>query len=133
MAVSREKSGTPQLIIMFWNYFNLVPDQFIGTENQDPVDSRHSCQIPLPLVQFNTNRNNKNIISYTGVFVLAVIFVITVIIPTSGQIQYGLISEEYSVTNLYIISCCLPVGLGTIYFMREPKHFINVLEHLSWL
>ena len=82
----------------------------------------------MSMVQFNNRKNNKNLISFTGVLVL---FGITAaaIIPTSISAQYGLISAEFIVMYFYILSCCLPVGLPTMYFMFEPKHLICVLKH----
>ena len=90
------------------------------------------CHISLPRIQFNNKKNNKNLISFTGVLVL---FGITVaaIIPTSVSAQYGIISAEFIVMYFYILSCCLPIGLPTMYFMFEPKHFIRVLKHFYCL
>ena len=90
------------------------------------------CHISLPRIQFNNKKNNKNLISFTGVLVLFGI-VVALILPAFVSGQYGLISAEFTVIYLYIMSCCLPVGLPTMYFMFEPKHFIFVLEHLSCL
>ena len=80
------------------------------------------------MVQFNNRKNNKNLISFTGVLVLFGI-IVAAIIPTIASAQYGLISAEYILIYLYILSCCLPVGLPTMYFMFEPKHFMSVIKH----
>ena len=84
------------------------------------------------MVQFNNKKNNKNLISFTGALVLFGI-ISAAIIPTIVSAQYGLISAEFIVLYLYILSCCLPVGLPTMYFMFEPKHFIRVLKHFYCL
>ena len=117
--------------------FFLVP--FQPTTNQVEVTSteietsnelNQTCHIPLPMVQFNNKKNNKNLISFTGALVLFGI-ISAAIIPTIVSAQYGLISAEFIVLYLYILSCCLPVGLPTMYFMFEPKHFIRVLKHFT--
>ena len=115
--------------------FFLVPYQpptnqveVTSTEIETSNELNLPCHIPLSMIQLNNKKNNKNLISFTGVLVL---FGITVaaVIPTSISAQYGLISAEFIVMYFYILSCCLPVGLPTMYFMFEPKHFICVLKH----
>ena len=129
---------------IFWeigqNIFNthlffLVPFQpptnqveVTSTEIETSDELTFPCHIPLPKVPFNNKKNNKNLISLTGVLVLFGI-ISAAIIPTIVSAQYGLISAEFIVMYLYILSCCLPVGLPTMYFMFEPKHFISVLKH----
>ena len=87
------------------------------------------CHISLPRIQFNNKKNNKNLISFTGVLVLFGI-IVALFIPTIVSVQYGLISAEFIVMYFYILSCCLPIGLPTMYFMFQPKHFFCVLKHL---
>ena len=100
-----------------------------STEIETSNELNLPCHNPLQMVQFNNRKNNKNLISFTGVLVL---FGITVaaIIPTSVSAQYGIISAEFIVMYLYILSCCLPIGLPTMYFMFQPKHFFRALKQL---
>ena len=109
-------------------------NQILNLETEISLELNQSCTMPLPtLPQLNNNKYNENLISFTGVLVLAGIFIFSIIIPTSGAIQYGLISEDYISTNLYVVSCSLPVGLPALYFVFHPKHFIKILEDMQLL
>ena len=127
--------GIGQNIFKYPSFF-LVPFQpptnqieVSSTEIETSNELNLPCHIPLPMVQFNNRKNNKNLISFTGVLVLFGI-TIAAIIPTSVSAQYGIISAEFIVMYFYILSCCLPIGLPTMYFMFQPKHFFCVLKHL---
>ena len=119
--------------------FFLVPYQpptnqveVTSTEIETSNELNLPCHISLPMVQFNNRKYNKNLISFTGVLVLFGI-IVALFIPTIVSAQYGSISAEFIVMYFYILSCCLPVGLPTMYFMFEPKHFICVLKHFYCL
>ena len=85
---------------------------------------------PLQVQAFNVSKYNENIISFVGIsFLVTYVIVITGIAIGS---RYGL-SLVQTQLYLYIAFFCLPVILPTIYFMRNPNHFISVMRDLNLL
>ena len=85
---------------------------------------------PLQVQAFNISKYNKNLISFVGIsFLVTYLIVITGIAIGS---RYGL-SLVQTQLYLYIAFYCLPVILPTIYFMRNPNHFISVVRDLNLL
>ena len=108
-------------------------NQIPNLETEISVELNQSCTMPLPLANLNNNKYNENLISFTGVLVLAVILIFSIIIPTSGAQQYGWIREDQILTNLYVVSCSLPVGLPALYFVFHPKHLVRILQDMQCL
>ena len=85
---------------------------------------------PLQVQAFNISKYNENLISLVGIsFLVTYIIVITGLAIGS---RYGL-SLVQTQLYLYIAFFCLPVILPTIYFMRNPNHFISVMRDLNLL
>ena len=79
------------------------------------------------LTLFNHVKHNKNIINAYGLFIIGVIFCIFFVIIRLSRL--GWISQSNVNYHLSFASlCCAPVILATIYFMRNPKHLISVLQ-----
>ena len=85
---------------------------------------------PSLLFKPNNSKHNKNIISFAGLFIIGVSFYIGFgfnILVRQGWIT-ELQTELHGSMDLFIHCCYLPVVLPTIYFMRNPKHLISVLQ-----
>ena len=73
-----------------------------------------------PILFFNNTKHNKNIINLYGLFIIGVIFCI---LDIARSDTFGLI-----IMDDVFLCCCVPVVLPIIYFMRNPKHLISVLQ-----
>ena len=79
------------------------------------------------LSSLNTSKHNKNIINSYGLFIICVIFCIFSVLIT--LFRYGWITQSNVIYHLSFASfCCAPVILSTVYFLRNPKHLISVLQ-----
>ena len=80
-------------------------------------------------LQFNNTRFNKNLINLTGL-----VLIIVIIIPIPYSLMY-LIHTGYDVEVLYmmvyVLYCCLAVGLPSIYFIMNQKHLMIALNLLN--
>ena len=75
----------------------------------------------------NNTKHNKNIINSYGLFIIGAIFCIVFALIRLSR--FGWISQSNLNYHLSFASlCCAPVILATIYFMRNPKHLISVLQ-----
>ena len=85
---------------------------------------------PFQVHAFNNTRYNENLISYAGITII-ITFIIVMTGITIGS-RYGLSLVQ---TNLFLyLGCCgLPVIYPTIYFTRNPNHFIYVMRDLNIL
>ena len=86
---------------------------------------------PPQVHAFNISKYNENLISFPGIS-----FLVTYIIVMAGIAigsRYGWISLVQTQLYWYIGFCCLPVILPTIYFMRNPNHFIIVMKNSNLL
>ena len=80
------------------------------------------------IMSFNNFRKNKNLISFTGMFLLGINFsLILYLVFGSRQCWLSIDNAEIWV---FVTFCCIPVILPTVYFMRNPKHLIRVLNDL---
>ena len=81
----------------------------------------------------NNTKHNKNIFSLYGIFVISLSISITLGLGISSRFGWVTVSQ---VSILYFFQFCLfPVLLPTVYFMRNPKHLISVLQdhNLPWI
>ena len=81
----------------------------------------------------NNTKHNKNIFSLYGVFVIGLSISIALGLGISSRFGWVTVSQ---VSILYFFQFCLfPVLLPTVYFMRNPKHLISVLQdhNLPWI
>ena len=82
---------------------------------------------PGPSLQFHHVKFNKNIINLSGICIILVIYSFG-----SGIFildRFGYILQD-SLSDVIIVcwTCSAPVLFPTIYFMRNPKHLISVLQ-----
>ena len=82
---------------------------------------------PMNLM-FNTSKYNKNLINSTGIILIAVMLIIIVYFPFASAM--GWIGQRERNVYIWVLYCCIPVLLPTIYFMHQPKHLIKVLNDL---
>jgi hypothetical protein len=82
---------------------------------------------------FNNTKHNKNILSLYGVFIINLSILITLVLGISSR--FGLVTVSQAATYFFFHFCLFPVLLPTIYFMRNPKHLISVLQDhdLPWI
>ena len=80
-----------------------------------------------PTVLFNNSKHNKNIGTLNWIFIVGVIFYILMFVYRIST-PLGWITVSQSAMYGFVHCCCVPVLLPTIYFMRNPKHFISVLQ-----
>ena len=79
------------------------------------------------LSSLNTSKHNKNIINSYGLFIVGVTFCIFLVLVMLSK--FGWITQSNVFYHLSFASfCCIPVILSTVYFMRNPKHLISVLQ-----
>ena len=74
----------------------------------------------------NNSKHNKNVIGSYGLFIMWAIFYIAWILGHLSRV--GWITLSNATMYLFVTFCCAPVLLSTIYFMRNPKHLISVLQ-----
>ena len=80
-------------------------------------------------VRINNMKWNKNLISFIGMLVLTVYFIIT-LIGYMGS-RTSLASEKDTWFMLIQMKCCAPVVLPIAYFTRNPKYLITVIRHIK--
>ena len=82
---------------------------------------------------FNTTKHNKNIFNLYGVFVIS--FSIFIALGLGISSRFGWVTISQAVIYSFFHVCLFPVLLPTIYFLRNPKHLISVLQdhNLPWI
>ena len=80
-----------------------------------------------PTVLFNNSKHNKNIGTLNWIFIVGVIFYVLMFVYRIST-PLGWITVSQSTMYGFVHCCCVPVLLPTMYFMRNPKHFISVLQ-----
>ena len=81
----------------------------------------------LTLYSLNNSKHNKNIINSYGLFIIGAICCIFLVLIRLSR--YGWIPQSNVTYHLSFASfCSAPVIISTIYFMRNPKHLISVLQ-----
>ena len=82
-------------------------------------------------LSYNVTKNNKNLISFSGISILVVFFLVS-----SGIIAFsrsGWTTDLQIQFHVYVQQCCLPVILPTVYFIRKPNHLVVVMKDLNLL
>ena len=84
-------------------------------------------------VLFNNTKHNKNIFGLYGVFVISLSISITLGIGISSR--FGWVTVSQAAIYIFFYFCLFAVLLPTIYFMRNPKHLISVLQdhNFPWI
>ena len=82
---------------------------------------------------FNNTKRNKNIFSLYGVFVISLSISITLGLGISSR--FGWVTVSQAAIYFFFYFCLFSVLLPTIYFMRNPKHLISVLQdhNFPWI
>ena len=94
-------------------------------------DPTITSQQSPPIMLYNTSKRNKNLINFTGMLLIGVMFIIIGYFPLASRLEW--ISQRDGNTYIFVPICCIPVILPTIYFMFNPKHLIRVLTDLKFL
>ena len=94
-------------------------------------DPTITSQQSPPIMLYNTSKRNKNLINFTGMLLIGIMFIIIGYFPLPSRL--GWISQSDGNTYFFVPICCIPVILPTIYFMSNPKHLIRVLTDLQIL
>ena len=147
--MSRQNSTSPNMsrqdstssskgLVTFLELVELRIPNTIENVNLDSSSEKipHSIEM-APKSIFNNRKYNENLISFMGVLVLIVILIV-ILVPiayhhfTNGVSQYDNNVNEFVVLYFYILLCCLPVALPSIYFVSNPRHLTIVL-HLFWI
>ena len=89
-----------------------------GAENQ----SKTSKNKPLNSLQFNTSVKNKNLLSFSGLLILALDFILIAYFIVGSRRDW--ITLEQAELCFYLHVLCAPLMLPMIYFMRSPKHLV---------
>ena len=81
----------------------------------------------------NNTKHNKNIFSLYGIFVISLSISITLGLGISSR--FGWVTVSHAAIYFFFHFCLFPVLLPTVYFMRNPKHLISVLQdhNLPWI
>ena len=81
---------------------------------------------------YNVTKNNKNLISFSGISILVAFFLfMTGIIAFSRS---GWTTALHQIQfYVYVQQCCLPVILPTVYFIQKPNHLVVVMKDLNLL
>ena len=81
----------------------------------------------------NNTKHNKNIFSLYGVFVIGLSISIALSLGISSR--FGWVTVSQAAIYFYFNFCLFPVLLPTVYFMRNPKHLISVLQdhNFPWI
>ena len=75
----------------------------------------------------NNSKHNKNIININGIFIVGLLYSFM----WGGLaffFRFGVITISQGSLYFFFFFCCVPILLPTIYFVRNPKHFILVLQ-----
>ena len=86
---------------------------------------------PITTIAFNTTKYNKNLISFSGIFIIIVLIVVMGVFAVGSRSSW--ISHIQAQTYVYIHFCCLPVVLPTIYFIQKPNHLVVAMKDLNLL
>ena len=90
------------------------------------IKTNTNLSLCLPF-SLNNSKHNKNIINSYGLFIVGVTFCIFLVLVILSK--FGWITQSNVFYHLSFASfCCIPVILSTVYFMRNPKHLISVLQ-----
>jgi hypothetical protein len=110
---------------------NMNDVESIGRMNIEEFLEEQIPPIKKVQLSFNVTKNNKNLISFAGISILVVFFLVF-----SGIVslfRFGWITANQIQFYVYVQQCCLPVILSTVYFIRKPNHLVVVLKDLNIL
>ena len=133
--MSRQNSkSSSNGLVTFLELVELRIPKTIENVNLDSSSEKipHSIEM-APKSIFNNRKYNENLISFMGVLVLIVILIV-ILVPiayhnfTNGVSEYDNNVNEFVVLYFYILLCCLPVALPSIYFISNPRHLTIVLH-----
>ena len=87
----------------------------------------------MPLLQplLNTSAKNNSLLSFSGVLILTIDFVLIICFALGSR--RGWITLDQSEICMYVHFLCTPVVLPIIYFMRNQNHLVVVLKDLNLL
>ena len=145
--MSRQNSTSPNMsrtsssngLVTFLELVELRIPKTDANVNLDSISEKsyeipHSIESQMgPKLIFNNRKYNENLISFMGVLVLIVILIV-ILVPlayhhfTNGVSEYHNNVNEFVVLYFYILLCCLPVALPSIYFVSNPRHLTIVLH-----
>ena len=115
-----------------------TPEQSIEMNVIEPIQEMNNEQIlqetianPFHLQAFNITKYNKNLISFSGIFIIIVLLVVMGVFAVGSRSSW--ISHIQAQTYVYINFCCLPVVLPTIYFIQKPNHLVVAMKDLNLL
>ena len=74
----------------------------------------------------NNSKHNKNIININGIFIIGLTLYFLLGLAISSR--FGAITVSQGQIYFFVYFCCIPILLPSIYFMRNPKHLISVLQ-----
>ena len=88
---------------------------------------------PIIKVQssYNVTKNNKNLISFSGISILVAFF-----LASSGIIAFSRSGWTTALQIQFYVYVCMyvwPVILPTVYFIRKPNHLVVVMKDLNLL
>ena len=134
----QDSTSSSKGLVTFLELVELRIPKTIENVNLDSSSEKipHSIEM-APKSIFNNRKYNENLISFMGVLVLIVILIV-ILVPiayhhfTNGVSEYDNNVNEFVVLYFYILLCCLPVALPSIYFISNPRHLTIVL-HLFWI
>ena len=110
---------------------NMNDVESIGRMNIEEFLEEQIPPIKKVQLSFNVTKNNKNLISFAGISILVVFFLVF-----SGIVslfRFGWITANQIQFYVFVQQCCLPVILPTVYFIRKPNHLVVVLKDLNIL
>ena len=75
----------------------------------------------------NNSKHNKNIININGIFIVGLLY--SFVWGGLGLFfRFGVITISQGALYFFFFFCCVPILLPGIYFLRNPKHLISVLQ-----
>ena len=110
---------------------NMNDVESIGRMNIEEFLEEQIPPIKKVQLSFNVTKNNKNLISFAGISILVVFFLVF-----SGIVslfRFGWITANQIQFYVFVQQCCLPVILPTVYFTQNPNHLIIVMRDLDLL
>ena len=121
-----------QLLAMLKNYVMLIISKAITCtlaieETQETTPNEPQCFPGWA----NNVKHNKNIININGIFVVGLIFYFTLALGISSR--FGLITISQGQLYFFVFFCCIPILLPAIYFVRNPKHLVSVLQDHNFM
>ena len=100
----------------------------ISSQPENSIQTRNNPQNQMVI---NNVKYNKNVINFTSIILLGVLYIMMSFIPIASR--NGWINEKYGGMYLYLHTCFLPLVLSAMYFMCKPNHLYNVLKDLQCL